>query len=469
MQIKFHGAAQTVTGSQHLITVNGKKFLLDCGLFQGRRKDTAERNRSFSANPKDIEAVVLSHAHADHAANLPNLVKHGFDGPIHATNATEDMAEYMLRDSGRIQESDARYINKKRAKRGEPPIEAMYTEEDALEALQLFNCHDYHTEFEVMPGVTATFSDAGHILGSAITTLTLEEKGKKYRIGFSGDIGRNNKPILRDPEKLDVALDALLMESTYGNRNHNDPGQAIIKLEKTVKDVVRKGGKLVIPSFAVGRSQDIVYWLHQLMDSGRIPRIPVFVDSPLTSNISKIFSRHEDLYDRETQDFMGLDHKHGHDGPLRYPELHYTASVDESKAINHMSGPLIVISASGMVETGRIVHHVRNTIEQPENTILIVSWQAPHTLGRRLVEKKQRIKIWGDEFHRKADVQIINGLSAHADEKELIEWCNPLKGRVGKIFLVHGELTPQQNLKARLNANNFEHVYIPKQGDTFDF
>ncbi len=469
MEIKFFGAAQTVTGSQHLITINGRKILLDCGLFQGRRKETYERNRTFSTDPRDVDAVVLSHAHADHAANLPNLVKHGFEGPIFATEATEDMAEFMLRDSGRIQEGDARWVNKRRAKKGEDPIEPLYTEHDAVETLKLFQTLDYHKTFEVIPGVTATFSDAGHILGSAITVLELEEKGKKYRIGFSGDLGRKGKPILRDPELLDVELDALLLESTYGNRSHNDPSAAIIKLEKTVKNVVKKGGKLIIPSFAVGRSQDIVYWLHQLMDEGRIPRIPVFVDSPLTSNISKIFARHEDLYDEETKQFVGLDSHKGHHGPLRYPELHYTASVAESKAINEMSGPLVVISASGMVETGRIVHHVRNTVESPENTILIVSWQAPHTLGRRIVEKRDVLHIWGDKFQRRADVQIINGLSAHADEKELVEWCAPLKGRVGKIFLVHGEPEPQRNLKARLEANNFEEVYAPQRGDTFEF
>ena len=461
MDIEFHGAARTVTGSQHLITLNGAQFLLDCGLFQGRRKETYYRNQHFLYDPQDLAAVILSHAHTDHAGNLPNLIKRGYNGVIRATHATEDMCQFMLRDSGRIQESDVRFVNKRRAKRGEPAIEPLYTLQDAEQALSHFECTDYNQAFEVFPGVVAKFRDAGHILGSAITLLELEENGQTRKVVFSGDLGRKGKPILRDPIKLEIEgeIDALILESTYGNRTHRDPDVAVQKLGQAVRHISETRGKLIIPSFAVGRTQDLIYWLHRMMDDGDIPRMRIFIDSPLAVNISNVFRDHHDIFDTETLAFMGAD---DHVGALRFPEITYVGSVEESKSINDMAGPLIVISASGMCEAGRILHHLRNNIGDDRNMILIVSWQAPHTLGRRLVEKQPLVRIFGDEFKLRAKVETINGLSAHADRDELVEWARPLAKQTKNVFLVHGEPEPQAELSARLREAGFANVYAPE-------
>lgn len=461
MEIEFHGAARTVTGSQHLLSANGSQVLLDCGLFQGRRRESYERNQNFRYDPPELDAVVLSHAHTDHAGNLPNLIKRGYNGLIRATNATDDMAQFMLRDSGRIQESDVRFVNKRRARRGEPPIEPLYTLHDAEQTLTQFECTDYNRPLEVAPGITVTFRDAGHILGSAITLLEIEEAGRTRRVVFSGDLGRKGKPILRDPVNLEVEgeIDALILESTYGNRTHKDPESAVRKLGKVVRHICETRGKLIIPSFAVGRTQDLVYWLHRLMDDGEIPRLRIFIDSPLAVNISKIFRRHQDVFDAETLAFMGAD---AHAGALRFPELTYVSSVEESKSINDMEGPLVVISASGMCEAGRILHHLRNNIGNKRNLVLIVSWQAPHTLGRRLVEKRPVVRIFGEEFDLRAGVETINGLSAHADRDELVAWARPLAAQVKDVFLVHGEPEPQAELRAHLLEAGFARVHAPE-------
>lgn len=460
MEIVFHGAAQTVTGSQHLVSVNGAQFLLDCGLFQGRRKESYYRNQHFLYDPKDVGAVVLSHAHADHAGNLPNLVKRGYNGIIRATNATQDMSQFMLRDSGRIQESDARFVNKRRARRGEPPIEPLYTLEDAEQALSHFESIAYATPFELLPGVRATYYDAGHILGSAVTLLEIEEDGRKRRVVFSGDLGRKGKPILRDPAPLETEgeIDALILESTYGNRLHQEPETAVGKLRALVRHICNNNGKLIIPSFAVGRCQDLIFWLHRMMDAREIAHMRIFVDSPLAVNISQLFRRHLDVFDEETLAFIGADE---HKGALRFPELTYIGSVEESKSINDMDGPLVVISASGMCENGRILHHLRNNIEDERNVILIVSWQAPHTLGRRLVEKQPVVRIFGEEFKLRAKVEVINGLSAHADRDELVNWSRPLAAQTKNVFLVHGEPEPQQELREHLLQAGFKSVYAP--------
>ncbi|MEE8122366.1 MAG: MBL fold metallo-hydrolase, partial [Anaerolineales bacterium] len=446
MNITFHGAAQTVTGSRHLLSLNGHQLLLDCGLFQGRRKDTYSRNLNFPFDVTTLGAAILSHAHIDHSGNLPNLVKQGYPGSINATAATAHLARVMLRDSGHIQESDVKFVNKRRAKRGEPPIEPLYTMADAAIATEQLVQRDYDAQFETIPGAIATLVEAGHILGSAGVILDLEEKGRKVRLMFSGDIGRADLPIVRDPV-LPKDVDYLIMESTYGNRTHDSSGQAYDELQAVLSRTIERGGKIIIPSFAVGRTQTLVYYLHQMIDRHEIPRIKVFVDSPLAVNVTDIFRDHPECFDEEATKFMLAD---PHGSALGFDLLTYTRSVEESKAINFIDDPVIIISASGMAETGRILHHLRNNIEDERNTILITSWMAPHTLGRRLTEGKKRIKIFGEEHKVKAEVASINGLSAHADQPHLIEYALASKNTLKGIFLVHGEEGPALALIEKL-------------------
>ena len=445
MKIRFHGAAQTVTGSQHLLEVNGSRILLDCGLYQGRRSETYERNRNHPFDPSKVDAVILSHAHIDHSGNLPHLVKHDFKGPIFATKATTDLADIMLRDSGHIQESDAMFVNKKRAKRGEAPIEPLYTIEDAEQVASHFRPVEYDQAFEAAPGVTARFVEAGHILGSAAVSLEIEENGRKVRLWFSGDIGRRKLPLLRDPV-LPEAADYLLMESTYGDKPHRDPDAAFVEFRDVVARTVRRGGKVIVPAFAVGRTQELVYCLNQMMQSGDVPKVPVFVDSPLAVNASDIFRKHPEVFDKETKEFVAR----GKHPALDFAQLTYTRSVEESKALNERKDPMIIISASGMAEAGRILHHLRNNIENPNNTVCIVSWQAPYTLGRRLAEREKRIKIFGEAFTRRAEIATIGGLSAHAGQDLLVEYAMAVKDQVKKVFLVHGEKKSASALREKL-------------------
>jgi metallo-beta-lactamase family protein len=464
MRIHFHGAAQTVTGSQHLLEINGHKLLLECGLYQGRRKDTYQINRHFSFDATKLDAVILSHAHIDHSGNLPHLVKKGYEGPIFATDATAHLANLMLMDSGHIHESDAEYINKKRARKGEPPIEPLYTQVDAAHVAQYFVDMPYEQAYEPIPGVTARFVEAGHILGSAAVVLDIEEKGRKFRLWFSGDIGRRDLPLLRDPV-LPTDADYLLMECTYGDKTHRDPQEAFDELRQVVSKTAERGGKVIIPAFAVGRTQELVYCLHQMIDAGDIPRIPVFVDSPLAINASDIFRAHPEVFDEETKIFMRNDVHHA---ALGFDLLSYTRSVEESKAINELKGPAVIISASGMAETGRILHHLKNNIEDARNMILIVSWQAPHTLGRRLAERAPQVKIFGKVYNRRADVATIGGLSAHAGQKLLIEYVSAVKDQVKKVFLVHGEQRGAVPLTEELKQIGVSDVHFPKKHSSID-
>jgi metallo-beta-lactamase family protein len=410
MKIAFHGAAQTVTGSQHLVSLNNKRLLLDCGLYQGHRKKTYERNLNFPFRPDSIDATILSHAHIDHCGNIPNLVKQGYQGPIYATNPTKHLTDIMTRDSGHIQEYDAQFINKKRVRKGEPPIEPLYTVDDAIRAAWQLVGMEYDHPFEPLPGIIATFVEAGHILGSAGILLALEEKGRKIRLMFSGDIGRNDLPILRDPV-LPEDVDYLIMECTYGDRSHEPPSQAYEDLQKVIQETVARGGKVIIPSFAVGRTQTLIYYLHKMIDAGDIPRLPVFVDSPLAINVTDIFRQHSECFDKETLAFMRKD---PHGRALGFDLLQYTRSVEESKAINEIDRPIIIISASGMAETGRILHHLRNNVHDPKNTVLITSWMAPDTLGRRLVEGAKTVKIFGEEHKIKAQATVLMELLSEA-------------------------------------------------------
>lgn len=458
MKIRFHGAARTVTGSQHLLEINGNKLLLECGLFQGPRQETYERNRNFPFNPAEIDAVILSHAHIDHSGNLPHLVKKGYRGPIYTTHATAHLANLMLLDSGNIHESDADFVNKKRARRGEPPIQPLYTMEDAAQVAQYFESVDYEQEFKPLPGVSARLVDAGHILGSAAVALDIDEGGRRTRVWFSGDIGRRNLPLIRDPILPDSA-DYLIMESTYGDKAHQTPQASYDELRQAVTRTVQRGGKVIIPAFAVGRTQEIAYSLHQMIDHGEIPSIPVVVDSPLAVNASEIFQAHPECMDQESMNFLRKDL---HKSVLGFGLVTYVRSVEQSKALNDNHSPMVIISASGMAETGRILHHLRNNIENPRNTVLIVSWQAPYTLGRRLADRDAQVKIFGETYERRADVVTIGGYSAHAGQPALVEYALAVKEQVKQVFLVHGEPDPAQALMEKLAQAGIASVTYPE-------
>jgi metallo-beta-lactamase family protein len=458
MRISFHGAARTVTGSQHLLEINGKRLLLECGLFQGRRKEAFQRNRSFPFDPKKIDAVLLSHAHIDHSGNLPHLVKKGFRGPIYTTDATAHLANIMLIDSGHIHESDAEYFNKRARERGGGMIEPLYTIEDAAQVAQYFACQPYDQAFEVAPGVQARLVEAGHILGSAAVVLDIQEGDRQYRLWFSGDIGRRDLPLIRDPV-LPSNSDYLIMECTYGDKTHQSPQASYDELEEVVGRTVARGGKVIIPSFAVGRTQELVYCLHRMIDAGSIPAIPVFIDSPLAVNITDVFKAHPEVFDEEARDFALNDE---HRSVLGEGLVTYVRSVEQSKAINLDPRPMVIISASGMAETGRILHHLKNNIEDKKNTILIVSWQAPHTLGRRLAERKKKVRIFGDQYRRRAEVVTIGGFSAHAGQPLLLEYALASRKSLKRTFLVHGEERGAEPLMEKMTAAGLKRVMFPE-------
>lgn len=457
MQINFHGAAHTVTGSQHLLEINGHRLLLDCGLYQGRRAESYIRNLNFAYDPRNVDAVILSHAHIDHCGNLPNLAKHGYEGPIYAVPATVDLATIMMADSGRIQESDAEFVNKKHVARGEELIEPLYTEADAQRAAALLRGVNYGQAFEPVSGVVARFVEAGHILGSAAISLEIEEKGRKIRFWFSGDIGRYKLPLLRDPI-LPEDIDYLLMECTYGDKPHNDPSAAFEEFQDVVSRTIRRGGKVIIPAFAVGRTQELVYHLNLMMFARDVPAVPVFVDSPLAVNASNVFTKHPEIFDDETRWFV----QQARHPALDFKMLTYVQSVEESKALNQRKDPMIIISASGMAETGRILHHLKNNIENPLNTVCIVSWQAPHTLGRRLADREKQIKIFGEPYTVNAEIATIGGLSGHAGQDLLTRYAVNVKDTVKKVFLVHGEEMPAMALSQKLLERNMREVYYPE-------
>jgi metallo-beta-lactamase family protein len=465
MQIEFHGAARTVTGSQHLLTVNGRKILLDCGLYQGSRKASFERNKNLPFDAAQIDVLVLSHAHIDHSGNFPNLVKSGFKGDIVCTYATRDLASIMLRDSAKIQQYDMEYLNKKRAKQKLPPLDSIYDMADAVECLKYFIGIGYERPYRLLPGVTLTFYDAGHILGSAMVALDIEENGKATRLVFTGDIGRPNRPILRDPTFIDEA-DVLIIESTYGNREHADIEEASQKLENIINTTCQRDGKIIVPAFAVGRTQELVYRLHQLVESRDIsPNLPIYVDSPLAIDATGIYRLHPEAYDEEIAEFMLADR---HQDPFGFEMMRYTRSTSESKELNFLREPAVIISASGMAEAGRILHHLKNNIEDPRNTILIVGWQAPNTLGRRLVEKQPEVKIFGETYRLNAQVETINGFSAHAGRSELLAWTGHLKRPSLHTFIVHGEEEASLSFADALRQQQkFPNVQVPELGQAF--
>lgn len=460
MELTFEGAAQTVTGSRHRLTVNGHQLLLDCGLFQGRRRETYQRNLNFSFPPEKIDAVVLSHAHIDHCGNLPNLVGQGFTGPIHTTHATRHLADLMLQDSAHIHESDAAYLNKKRERRGGEPVQPLYTMAQARAAVRLLRGASYGQRFEPVPGVQAELVEAGHILGSAAVVLTLQEGRQRVRLMFSGDIGRRDLPIVQDP-LLPDNVDYLIMECTYGDRLHDPPDRAEELLRDLARRTLERRGKLIIPAFAVGRTQTLVYAFRRLIERGELPRVPIYVDSPLAVDVSDAFRQHPEFFDDDARAAL---RRSDADGLFGFDLLTYTRSVDESKALNERRDPMVVISASGMAETGRILHHLRHALGDERNAVLITSWMAPHTLGRRLVERQPQVRIFGEPHEVRAEVAVINGFSAHADQAFLQTYAGALRGRVRRIFLVHGEPRPAQALTEQLRAAGLPDVDYPAPG-----
>lgn len=464
MNLTFHGAARTVTGSMHLLEIGQKKILLDCGLYQGRRKESFLRNRSFPFPPEEIDAVILSHAHIDHSGNLPNLVKQGYRGPIYATSATAHLDNIMLLDSGYIHEKDAEYLNKRLERQGKPLIEPLYTKEDAARVAPLFHSVDYEEIFEPVPGIKAHLVDAGHILGSASVVLDIVDGENSKRLWFSGDIGRPGLLLIQDPV-LPQDTDYLIMESTYGDTKKRGSEAAFLELKEVVQKTIQRKGRVIIPAFAVGRTQELVFGLHKMMENGDIPEIPIFVDSPLAIRVSQVFREHPECFDEETRQFIADDK---HQAALGFDRLKYTLSVEESKAINFTDPPYVVISASGMAETGRILHHLKNHIEDSRNTILIVSWQAPHTLGRRLADQEKEIKIFGKKYLRRAEVVTINGFSAHAGQDGLLAYANATKDTLKKVFLVHGEPRGAEPLMEKLRERGIPEVIYPESGAVFE-
>lgn len=463
MKLTTFGAARTVTGMMLLLEHNDRRLLVDCGTYQGHRADAYQVNLNFPFDPKQLDAVVLSHAHIDHSGNLPNLVKQGFEGLIYSTSASVDLANIMLRDSGHIQEWDIQYVNKKRRKQGLPAVEPIYTQRDAIETEQYFKSVWYNAKFEPIPGVIVTLLEAGHILGSAAVQVDYMEGGEKRRLWFSGDIGRRDAPILRDPI-LPSGVDTLVMECTYGDAEHLTLQSAYRVVVDAINRTVRRGGKIIIPAFAIGRTQNLAYLLSEALEKEEIPDIPVVIDSPLATNASELYRRHTECFDDETWRFIAEHRMKG----LEFDNLTFTRSVDESKALNEWNEPMIIISASGMAESGRILHHLKNNIEDGRNTIMIMSWQSPDTLGRRLVEGQTKLKIFGEEYFRKAEVVVVNGLSAHAGQDFLLEYALASKETLKRLILVHGEEEAATAFMAKIQqAGGMPAPEYAQKGQTF--
>jgi metallo-beta-lactamase family protein len=460
LEITFVGAAREVTGSCHLLHVNGHTVALDCGMFQGKRSEATEKNRTLPVPIADLDAVVLSHAHIDHSGRLPFLVAQGYSRTIWSTSATRDLCAVMLADSAHIQEKDAEFL----AKREKDFVEPLYGMRHAVRTMELMVGVPYNKPFDVVPGVRGTYVDAGHILGSASVILDCTEGNVTKRLVFSGDIGRSGLAIIRDPVPPSGA-DAVIMESTYGNRDHESVEGARAHLAAVVRRTAARGGRVLIPAFAVGRTQEMLYNLNALLREGAIPSIPVYVDSPLAIDTTTVFEMHPENFD-QSEDLVRKAKE-----LFDFPLLHFTRDVEESKAINSAKGPMIVIAASGMVEAGRILHHLANGASDPRNTILIVGFQAEHTLGRRIVEKRPMLKIFGDEIPLRAEVEVINGYSAHADRMELATWIDRVKTTsplLGQVWLVHGEQDAQEALETSLTAKGY-NVTSPAPHTTVAF
>ncbi len=465
MNIQFLGAAQEVTGSKHLITTKkGLKILLDCGMYQGKGLETDAMNRDLGFDPKEIDYLILSHAHIDHSGLIPYIYKLGFNGVIVCTPATRDLCSIMLADAGRIQESDTQTFNKKRAKQGLEPVEPIYTEQDAQACMGCFISVPYHKKFNIEGEVTVEFFDAGHILGSALVYLEIREGRRTIKLGFTGDVGRYDKHILRDPEPF-PQVDYLLMESTYGDRLHTTLDNAEQELLMAVLDTcTKKKGKLIIPSFAIGRAQEIIYALDRLRHQGLLPDIDVFVDSPLSVNATNIMRMHTECFNEDILEYM----KSSPD-PFGFDRLQYVQSVEASKALNVRHKPCIIISASGMMEAGRVKHHLANNIDNPSTTVLCVGYCEPSTLGAKIMRGDKQVSIFGHPYIVRAELRRIESLSGHADYEELIRYIScQEKRRLKKIFLVHGEAETQEHFRQTLNKRGYKRVEIATFRESVD-
>lgn len=465
MQIQFCGGAQTVTGSQVLITINGKKILYECGLFQGRREESYKRNLNFIFDASSIDAVILSHAHIDHSGNLPNLVRHGFKGSIFATPATIDLCKIMLRDSAYLQEKDLEWVNKIRKRSHQPEIEPLYGIRHVEATLDLFVGIDYDKPFTIAPGVEAVFRDAGHILGSAGIHLEITENGHTYKLGLTGDIGRPHIPLMHDPNVL-RELDLLIMETTYGNRSHESYDDVEEIVAKAIRDTAANGGKIIIPSFAVGRTQLLVYVLHKLFNQNRIPDMPIYVDSPMACDATEVFRDYPDYLDRETERLF----LHDHEDPFGFRRLTYIHDVDGSKKLNSLAYPHVIISGSGMAEGGRILHHLRNNLENPKNLLLFVGYAAKETLARKIMDGNRVVKVFGEEHTVKCKVEILDAFSAHADRRNLLDYVDMNSpSKLKHIFLIHGEPDQALSFRDALRSKGYQNIYFSAQGDVFNY
>jgi metallo-beta-lactamase family protein len=464
VKIKFLGGAKTVTGSSHLVSAGNTDILLDAGLFQGHREAFYKINTTFHYNPRTIKAMVLSHAHIDHCGNIPNLIKQGLRCKIYTTSATKDLADLMLVDSGKIQEEDVRYVNKINRRMGLPLRKALYTAKEASKATRIFRSISYNQKFCIAKDVFATIVDAGHILGSGIIILDIKDADRSLRLGYAVDLGRKNLPLLNNPV-IPKGLDYLILESTYGGRLHRPIEEAQSKLREAVSRAIKRGGKVLIPSFTLERTQEVIYFLNELLKEKIIPSVPIYVDSPLATNITDLFKFHLDFLNEKTRQAFSRG-----DNPFELLNLRFIRDQKESKALNTDKRPMIIIAGSGMCESGRILHHLQNNIEDSRNMILVVGYMAQDTLGRRIVEKTPFVKIFGVEYELNAEVVVINSFSGHADQAELLDFvsgclpASPVGGPLKRIFLVHGELE-QSKILGDILTQRGQQIYIPDKDE----
>ncbi|MDP8233246.1 MAG: MBL fold metallo-hydrolase [Candidatus Saelkia tenebricola] len=460
VSLKFCGGAGTVTGSTHLLSTPKSKILIDCGLFQGKRDEYYKINSYFSFNPHNIDACVLSHAHIDHCGNIPTLIKKGFRSSVYCTPATRDLCHYMLMDSGFVQEEDIKYVNKINKRRGLPAREPLYTQKEAKKALKYLRPIDYHREFPLTKDVTLTFYESGHILGAAVAMLEVKTRKKSIRIAYAVDLGRVDMPLLRNPE-IPKDVDYLIIESTYGKRLHDDIKDAEVKLADIITRTIKRGGKIIIPSFALERTQLIVFFISELMRKKKIKKIPIYVDGPLAVNLTEVFRDNAQYFDEATARAF-LDKE----DPLGYGNITYIKDVNASKKLHGVTKPSIIISASGMCENGRILHHLKNNIENPRNTIIVIGFMAKDTLGKRIVEKRDTVRIFGQLYDLKAEVVLVNAFSSHADKKGLLQYAQGCKGQLKKVFLVHGEPEQLEILRESMRRKLDIKPHVPKKGES---
>jgi len=462
IKVTFYGAAQTTTGSMHFVEANGKRILLDCGMFQGNRKEAFEKNRRMPIDPATLDAVVLSHAHIDHSGNLPTLARHGFRGKVYGTPATRDLCDIMLRDSAFLQMRDLEIVNRKRAAQGKTLFEPLYAPQDVDAIMSRFVSEPLYRGVDLGDGVSLLFHNAGHILGSALVQLDVKSRDGQRRLLFSGDLGQPDQPILRDYD-FPQGADVLLIESTYADRDHPSAEDVKGRLKGFIDDIYQQRSKLLIPAFSVGRTQQVLYFLNRLWEEGRIPPIPVYVDSPLSLKATQIYTKHRECYDDDASDILrkGVD-------PMKFPGLRFIETPDQSKALNDLPGPMVIIAASGMCEGGRVLHHLQHTVSDPRNIVLIVGFQAENTLGRRIVEHTSPIKILGDEFELLARVHTINALSAHADRTALMRWFDGVKGNLSRVFAVHGEPEKVAAMTELVKQHGVANAVAPVPGQAFE-